>query len=70
MLFILARLVEETRRPYMLAAAWVGAIGTLAFFLLLKTIADPYEPISMFFGGTATAMLMFTLLNLSGFRPK
>jgi len=70
LLFVFARLVEETRRPYFLAAAWVGAAGTLLFFILLKPICAPYEPISMFFGGTATALLMFALMNLSGFRPK
>lgn len=70
LLFVFARLVEETRRPYFIAAAWVGAVGTLLFFILLKPICAPYEPISMFFGGTATVLLMFALMNLSGFRPK
>lgn len=70
LLFVFARLVEEKRRPYLLAAAWVGVIGTLIFFILLKPIEDPYEPIAMYFGGTITALLMFALMTLSGFRPK
>ena len=70
LLFVFAPLIEETRRSYFLAAEWVGAVGAFAFFILLKPISDPYEPISIFFGSTVTAVLMFALMNLSGFRPK
>jgi hypothetical protein len=70
LLFVFARLVEETRRSYFLAAAWLGAIGSTSAFILLKPIPDPYEPIAIFFGATVTALLMFAFMNLSGFRPK
>lgn len=70
LLFVFARQVEATRRPFFLAAAWTGAIGTLFWFILLKEIDLAYEPVSMWFGGTSTALLMFALMNLSGFRPK
>lgn len=70
LLFVFARHVDQTRRPYFLAAAWVGAIGTLLFFILLKWICVPYEPLSMWFGSTITALLMFACMSLSGFRPK
>jgi hypothetical protein len=62
--------VDEARRPFFRAAAWVGAIGALASFVLLKPIGEPYEPLAMWFGGVATAILMFACMNLSGFRPK
>lgn len=70
LLFVFARLIDKTRRPFFVSAAWVGAAGTLLFFILLKDIPEPYEAISMFFGGTVTALLMFALMNISGFRPK
>jgi len=70
LLFVFARLVEETRRSYFLAAAWLGAVGSTAAFILLEPIPAPYEPIAMFFGATVTALLMFAFMNLSGFRPK
>lgn len=70
LLFVYARLVDEPRRPFFLAAAWTGAIGTFVWFLLLRPIKEPYEPISMLFGGTVTVLLMFALMNLSGFKPR
>ncbi len=70
LLFVIARLVEDSRRPYLLAAAWVGAIGTLASFLLLSPIPDDYEAVSMYLGSTVSGLLMFALMNLSGFRAK
>ncbi len=70
LLFVFARHVDEKRRPYFLAAAWIGAIGALTSFVLLKPICGPYEPISMWFGSTVTALLMFACMTLSGFRPK
>lgn len=70
LLFVFARHVDESRRPLFLAAAWIGAIGALTSFILLKWICEPYEPISMWFGGTVTALLMLASMNLSGFRPR
>lgn len=70
LLFVFARHVDQARRPYFLAAAWGGAIGTLLFFILLKWIPLLYEPISMWFGSTVTALLMFACMSLSGFRPR
>ena len=70
MLFVSARHVDEARRTFFRAAAWIGAIGALTSFVLLKPICEPYEPISMWFGGVLTAILMFACMNLSGFRPK
>jgi hypothetical protein len=70
LLFVFARHVDQARRIYFLAAAWIGAIGTLVFFILLKWISIPYEPLSMWFGSTITALLMFACMSLSGFRPK
>lgn len=69
-LFVVARLVEQQRRPYLLAAAWAGTIGTLLCFVLLSPIPDRFEPVSMYLGGTASGVTMFALMNLSGFRPK
>jgi hypothetical protein len=70
LLFVFARLVDEARRLYFLGAAWVGTVGTLTSFLLLKPICNAYEPVFMFFGSTVTALLMLALMNVSGFRPR
>lgn len=70
LLFVFAHLVDRARRSFFLAAAWAGAVGTLSLFLLLKPICDAYEPSSMYFGSMVTAMVVFALMNLSGFRAK
>jgi hypothetical protein len=70
LLFVYARLIEESKRPYFLASAWTGAAGAFASFVLLWPIQPPYEEISMFLGSTITATLMFLFMSLSGFKPK
>lgn len=70
MLFVFARLVDASHKPFFLAAAWAGAIGALGSFLLLRPIDPPYEELSMLLGSTTTILVMLVFLSLSGFRPR
>lgn len=70
MLFVFARWVHRKHKPFFLAAAWAGALGTLGSFLLLKPLAPPYEELAMALGSTATILVMLVCMSLSGFRPR
>ncbi len=71
LLFTFAKSIDASRRKYFYASGYVGAFGTLLFFILLKFIQEESdESITMFFGSTVTATAMFVLMNLSGFKAK
>jgi len=57
------------RRPYY-AAAWVGAIGSLAVFGLFYPVCPDFETILIFYFGLVIAMVMLGCLSLSGFKAK
>lgn len=69
-LLLSARLVDERRRPWHFAAAWVGAFGVIFAFISLAPIPEPYEPMSMLSISIVTVLFMFILMVQSGFRPK
>lgn len=69
-LFFFSQDVLPSKRKMFLAAAWVGAVGSLISFVLVEPIFDPYEPLFLYFGSTTIGLAMFALLNLSGFRSK
>lgn len=70
LLFVFARLVEHTRRPWFLAAAWVGAIGCISAFIALAPVPVPYESLAMLLAALVIILSMLALMCLSGFRPK
>lgn len=69
-LFVVARLVDISKRRYIYASAWVGSVGTFLAFILMRPVCHEYEPLFLFFVGTVTATLMLGLMGLSGFKPK
>ena len=70
LLLVFAPLVNESRRSYMYASGLVGILGAGFFIILVLPLAAAVEPVVLFFGSTVTATAMFTLMNLSGFKPK
>lgn len=70
LLLLVARLIDPPRRRWVYAASGVGLAGTLAGFAALALMSDANEPIGSFFGGTATALAVLALMNLSGFKAR
>ncbi|MCB1761320.1 MAG: toll/interleukin-1 receptor domain-containing protein [Gammaproteobacteria bacterium] len=70
LLFVHAAMVDAQRRGYLLAAAWVGALGAFAAFVLFYFVAGEYETLIIYAIAMLTAPLMFALIALSGFKPR
>ena len=70
LLFVFARQIEQTQRKWFLAAAWVGALGSIMAFIALWPVPVPYEPLAMLLAATMIILAMFVFLCLSGYRPR
>ena len=69
-LFSIVGLVDKDRQRYIYASIITGALGSLAFFLLLLFLNDAQEPKVTFFGSILVVTLMFAFMNMSGFKAK
>ena len=73
-LSLIMRLVDKQKQKYIIYSLIVGAILSAFFFFAnisyFKTLDTIIEGMALFFGSILTSTLMFTLLGLSGFKPK
>ena len=70
LLFSIVGLIDEDRRRYIYASILSGALGSLIFFISMLFLTPDQEPMVIFFGSTLVATLMFTFMNMSGFKIK
>jgi hypothetical protein len=70
LMFVLARHVDPGSRRLFLAAAWTGALGSLATFVVFYPVCSEYESTVIFYLGMLFAPLMLALMSLSRFRPR
>jgi hypothetical protein len=71
LLLFFARLFDPPRRPYAYAAALVGLLGTLTFFVLYWVFDGVvHESAGMVFGSTVTALAVLILMNQTGFKAR
>ena len=71
LLLFFARLFDPSRRIYAYAAALVGLLGTLSFFILYWWLgSELHESAGMVFGSTVTAMAVLGLMNQTGFKAR
>ncbi len=70
LMFAFARHVDASRRGFFLAAAWTGAVGAFAAFLLFLPLCGAYEATVLSYIGLILAPLMLALMGLSGFKAK
>jgi hypothetical protein len=70
LLFVHAAMVDEHRRRYLLAAAWIGALGAFTAFVLFYFVAEEYETLIIFSIAMLAAPAVFALIALSGFKPR
>ena len=70
LLFVLAPHVDPARRRFFHAAAWTGAVGSFATFMLFLPVCSEYETIVNFYLGVLFATLMLVFMSLSGFRAR
>ena len=73
-LSLIMRLVDKQKQKYIIYSLIVGAVLSAFFFFAnisyFKTLDPIIEGMALFFGSILTSTLMFTLLGLSGFKPK
>ncbi len=71
LLLFFARLFDPPRRPWAYAAALIGLLGTLAFFILYWWIDSAvHESAAMVFGSTVTGLAVLILMNQTGFKAR
>lgn len=70
LLFVFAKQIDHTHRSWFLAAAWVGALGTIMAFIALAPIPVAYESLAMLLAAIIIILTMLGFMCLSGFRPK
>jgi hypothetical protein len=66
----IVNLVDDERRVYIQASIAAGALGSFLFFAALLFLSEAQEAMIMFFGAMLTGTLMFTFMNMSGFKSK
>lgn len=70
LMFVVGRHIDAARKPFFYAAAFVGAVGAFAAFLLFLPLCGAYEPPVLAYIGLIVAPLMLALMGLSGFKAK
>jgi len=68
LMFAFGRYCDVSSRTAYYAAAWVGALGSLATFILYYPVCNEFEPIVNFYLGMVLAPAMLALMSVSGFR--
>jgi len=69
----IVRLVSKERQKFIIGSVVTGVIGSAIFFFGINFIGDTNpvtEPMFVFFGSVLVTSIIFTFLNLSGFKPK
>lgn len=70
LLLFFAPYFDPPRRACAYAAARVGLLGTLAFFILYWLGSPEHESAGVVFGSTVTAMAVLILMNQTGFKAR
>ena len=70
LLSTITNLIDVERRGYMYASIASGAVGSFIFFILLLFLNETQEPMVTFFGSIMVGTLMFSFMNMSGFKAK
>jgi hypothetical protein len=70
LLSTITNLIDAERRNYMYASIASGALGSFIFFILLLFLNETQEPMVTFFGSVMVGTLMYSFMNMSGFKPK
>ena len=73
LLSFIRHLVAKERQKFIIYGIVTGVLGSSFFFFGLPFIDDKnpvLEPMFVFFGSVLVTTLIFTFLNLSGFKPK
>jgi len=68
--FVIAGQVARSRRKYLLASAWVGALGAGLAFVIYLPVCGAFESAVHLFLGVPLVVTVLGLMNLSGFTPK
>ena len=69
-LALAARMVDETRRKYVTAAAWIGGAGTILVYVAVWPVPLDWEAVFLFFCAGVIASVMLFCMTLSGFKPR
>jgi hypothetical protein len=70
LLSTITNLIDAERRNYMYAGIASGALGSFIFFILLLFLNETQEPMVTFFGSVMVGTLMYSFMNMSGFKAK